>query len=289
MKDSPLVSIITPVFNGARYLELCIQSVLTQSYPDIEHVFVDGGSTDGTVAILTGYRGRYPDRIRFISEPDRGACDAWNKGFKLAKGDIFGWLGADDTYEPDAVLTIVEFFRSNPEAAFVCGTGNVINETGAVLWKYPVREFDLRDALNDCINYLPTPSAFYKRQVIEKVGPMDPAINACDFDFFIKAGKAFKIHRMEKVLSSFRIHRDSVSGSNGINRTYRQEHFRIIRRHGGRFLSLYGVRYFTLEAIDTLRPLLRPAYPFVYRMYDGSRRRIKLADRLLDKIFPRHV
>ena len=81
---NPLVSIITPVLNGIKYLETCIQSVLSQSYPYIEHIFIDGGSSDGSLDILTNYKAKYPDRIRFISEPDKGACDAWNKGLEMA-------------------------------------------------------------------------------------------------------------------------------------------------------------------------------------------------------------
>jgi len=286
IKDNPLVSVITPVFNSIKYLEICIQSVLSQSYPYIEHVFVDGGSSDGTLDLLASYRARYPDRIRFISEPDKGHGDAWNKGWKMAGGDVFGWLGSDDAYEPDAVMMIVEFFRSNPDAYFVHGNCNVINESGEVIRKIQARDFDLKVALSDSIHGA-TPSMFYKREVIEKVGAVDPAIIASDFDFCVKAVKSFKIYRIEKVLSNFRMHKHSTSGLEGINRIYRREHFRIIRRHGGRILSFYSIRYFTLEVVDWLRPVLGPVYPFAYNIYDGLRRRIKLIDVLLDKIFPR--
>src|SRR3972149_511511 len=123
-QDKPLVSIITMVLNGVKYLEECIQSVLTQNYPHIEHIFVDGGSTDGTVEILTKYQTKYPNRIRFISEPDKGPGDAWNKGIRMAKGEIFGFLGSDDVSEPGAIISVVEFFKSNPDAYFVFGECN---------------------------------------------------------------------------------------------------------------------------------------------------------------------
>jgi len=284
--NNPLVSVITPVFNGIKYLDICIKSVLSQSYPYIEHVFVDGGSTDGTLDLLASYKTRYTNRIRCVSEPDKSVCDAWNKGWKIAKGDIFGWLGTDDTYEQDTVMTVVEFFRANPDAYYLFGNCNVINERGEVIKKCPTKDFDLKDAFNDCIQ-LPTPSSFYKREVIAKVGPMDASINACDFDFNIKVGKVFQIYRIEKVLANFRIHKDSVSGSEGIDKIYRREHFMLIRRHGGRILSFYGMRYFTLEVVDWLRPVLGPIYPFAYNIYDALRRRIKLIDVLLGKIFPR--
>jgi len=84
--DNPPVSIITPVLNAIKYLEACIQSVLHQSYPHIEHIFVDGGLTDGTLEMLANYQAKYRDRITFISEPDKSAGEAWNKGFRIARG-----------------------------------------------------------------------------------------------------------------------------------------------------------------------------------------------------------
>lgn len=99
MNKGPLVSMITPVLNADKYLESCINSVLNQNYNNIEHVFVDAGSKDMTLDILRKYRQDYPKRIRFASGKDKGACDAWNKGWEIAAGDILGWLGADDVLE----------------------------------------------------------------------------------------------------------------------------------------------------------------------------------------------
>ena len=147
--DNPLVSIVTPVLNGVKYLEICIQSVLNQSYPYIEHIFVDGGSTDGTVDMLSSYQAKYPDRIRFISELDKGHGEAWNKGLRMAEGGILGWLGSDDTYELDAIRTVVEFFRANPEAYFVYGDCYFINEKGEIIRKRETRDFNLEEAIND--------------------------------------------------------------------------------------------------------------------------------------------
>ena len=224
--DKPLVSIITPVFDGIKYLEACIKSVLNQSYPHIEHIFVDGGSSDGTLELLSSYQARYPERIRFISEPDKGVGDAWNKGLRMARGEIFGWLGSDDISEPDAIQTVVEFFRANPDAYFVFGECNYINEKGEIIGKYLTRDFDLKIAINEA-NPIPCPSAFYRRKVIQKVGWFDT--RGSDLDYWIRVGKVFEIYQIETTLANFRHHKDSTSGSKEAYKMYSREIFIISR------------------------------------------------------------
>lgn len=214
--NNPLVSIITPALNGIKYLEQCIQSVLNQGYPYIEHIFVDGGSSDGTLDMLSSYQTKYPDRIRFVSEPDRGVGEALNRGLKMAKGGIFGWLDSDDVYEPDAIMTVVEFFKSNPGAYFVFGEGNIINEKGGIIRKHLTKDFDLKEVINDKCYILLT-SAFYRRGVIERVGLFNTLGN--DVDFWIRVGKVFQMHRIEKILSNWRLHKDSISISGETNKS----------------------------------------------------------------------
>src|SRR5579872_2866095 len=102
--QSPLVSIVTPCFNAARFIEETIESVLAQDYPLIDYVVIDGGSTDGTIEILR----RYEDRLHWHSARDNGQADAVNRGFAQARGDIFAFLNADDTYLPGAIARAVE-------------------------------------------------------------------------------------------------------------------------------------------------------------------------------------
>jgi len=263
--ESPLVSVVTMVLNGVRYLEPCIQSVLTQSYPYVEHIIVDGASTDGTVDVLSHYASCYPDRIRFISESDKGSGDAWNKGLRMAKGEILGWVGADDMYEPDAVESVVTFFQSNRDAYFVYGNLKYINEKGEVTGAYQAKDVVLEELINDhCA--VPTPAAFYKPKVIEAVGGFDDLGN--DLDFFIRVAKVFKMHRIEKVLSSYRIHeRSANSGSNiSIRLMWQREDCLVSRRHGGRFVSGYCKRYYKLLLVESLRQFLGPIYRYVPRV-----------------------
>jgi len=254
MIDNPLFSIVTPVLNGIRYLETCIQSVLNQSYPHIEHIFVDGGSTDGTLGMLSNYKTKYPDRIRFISESDRGVGEAVNKGFRMAKGQIFGWIDGDDIYEPDAIMAVVDFFRSNPDAYFVFGESTVINEAGEVIGKHPIKDFNLKEAI-DHRHYIVFCAAFYKREVIEKVGLLNTLGN--DLDFWIRVGKVFQMHRIKKTLSNWRLHKDSISVSKGADerRIVRRrflEDYLLCRQHGGSIFAPRCRRYFIFIILDSL-------------------------------------
>ncbi|MFC1862204.1 glycosyltransferase family 2 protein [Chloroflexota bacterium] len=271
MKENPLVSIITPVKNGIKYLETCLQSVLNQSYDNIEHIFVDGGSTDGSLEMLASYQSKYPDRIRFISEPDKGVGEAVNKGLKLAKGDIFGWIDSDDVYEPDAIKTVVEFFQANPDACFVFGNCNMLNEKGEVIACFRIKDFDLQEALNDR-HYLVFCATFYKREVIERVGGLNALGN--DLDFWLRIAKVFELHRIDKMLANWRLHGDSISTrqeerEDKIRKErYRQDYF-VSLRHGGSIFSLRSMRYYAMALapiIQGLRPVLGRYYPFINKV-----------------------
>jgi len=262
---NPLVSIITMVRNGIKYLEPCLQSVLLQTYPNIEHIIVDGASSDGTVEFLTGYAERHPERIRFISEPDKGSGDAWNKGIKMARGDILGWIGADDLYELDAVEAVVDFFRRTPEAFFVYGGLHHINEKGDVISTLPAEEVIPYELINShCV--VPTPSSFYRPEVIKEIGFFDELGN--DLDFFMKVIKKFKMYKLDKMLSSWRHNPGSVNtGSNWeIRLMWKREDCLVSRRHGAKFFSGYCKRYYMVLLYVRLRPILGPIYPLMKKI-----------------------
>ena len=265
MEFRPLVSVVSPVLNGRKYLEKCIESVLSQSYPHVEHVFVDGGSSDGTLDILTRYNQSYPQRVRFITGTDKSPEDALNKGLLLSKGDILGWLGADDTYTPDALRTVVEFFSLNPGASFVFGICDIVDQGDQLLGQMGTKDFDLEETLNDvCPTY--ASSAFYKREVIAQVGLFDTSFTPSDIDYWIRVAKVFRLYRIEKVLSKFRIHPGSIGGSKGIERKYAYIMYKVSRRHGGRMFSRRFKRYRIRPVVESLRPVFGPFYPWVKRL-----------------------
>jgi glycosyltransferase involved in cell wall biosynthesis len=254
-----MVCIITPVFNGMNYLDACIQSVLNQNYLYTEHIFIDGGSTDGTLELLASYIEKYPGRIVMISRPGIGPEKSWNIGLKHAKGDIIGWLGADDMFVPGAVFTIVDFFSTHPGACFVFGACETITETGELISTSIPRNFDLNEALNDMC-YIPTTSAFYRREVIDTIGYLDDSFHCCDFDYWIRAGKEFHLYRIDALLSRSRFHKNSTSGIIG-KRIYPKECYRISRKHGGALISGYCIKYMGSVVIESCRPVLGWLYP----------------------------
>src|SRR6266536_3219826 len=136
-----LISIVTPSYNQARYIENTIQSVLSQDYPQIEYLIMDGGSTDETPGIIKKYDGQL---AWWTSEKDEGQTDAINKGFARAKGDILAWINSDDTYEPGAVMAAAQYLQEHPNFGMVYGDCNYINESGRLIGKFKASQTNYR-------------------------------------------------------------------------------------------------------------------------------------------------
>jgi glycosyltransferase involved in cell wall biosynthesis len=163
--EKPLVSIITPSFNQARFLESAMLSVLSQDYPRIEYIVIDGGSTDGSQEIIR----RYGERLAYwISEPDRGQADGINKGLRKAQGEFVAWLNSDDLLMPRSVSDAVHALEENPEAGMVYGDGILIDDENRVLDWHRYRTYTLLDLL--CFEVLLQPTVFMRQSVLEHVG-----------------------------------------------------------------------------------------------------------------------
>jgi glycosyltransferase involved in cell wall biosynthesis len=227
--ELPLVTVVTPSLNQARFVEDAVRSVLAQDYSRIEHVVVDGGSTDGTLDILARY-----DHLRWISEPDAGQADALRKGLELARGQIFGWLNADDVYLPSAVRTAVEALRLSG-AGLVYGGYRVLHEGGESAFEIPAHAFDF-DMLLNAKNLVPQPSAFFTREAYEAVSGVDPRYHyAMDYDLWVRIARGFDVAVVDGILSGFRFQSESKSVT-AADRFY-PEMRTISRRNGGRFFS----------------------------------------------------
>jgi len=207
----PLVSIVTASYNSARYIEQAIRSVAAQDYPNIEHIIVDGGSTDGTLKILQ----RYDSRIDWISEHDSGQSDALNKGWGRARGHVLGWLDADNVYEPTAVREAVEALVRDPALGMVYAGVRDIDEAGRVVREYMPPEFTLTSfLLFHEFNFIPPSSVFMRREALERAGSLDTGLHyTMDFDLWLRIGLSARIGRAERFWSRFLLRDTSKTGS----------------------------------------------------------------------------
>lgn len=234
-----LVSIITPSFNQAPYLEATIRSVLEQDYPQIEYIIVDGGSTDGSVEIIQ----RYADRLAWwVSEKDRGQTDAINKGFARARGDVLAWINSDDTYNPGALREAVEFLSAHPEAGMVYGDASYIDENGKVIGRFPAAQTDYAKLRRGYV-HIPQQSSFFRAELWRKVGPLDPSFYfAMDYDLWVRLAGLAPLCYHPRLWANFRLH----SGAKTIAADDRcwPEMLRVHRRLGGGPLAPIVMKYY---------------------------------------------
>lgn len=248
MTSLPLVSIITPSFNQAQYLEATIQSVLGQDYPRIEYIIVDGGSTDGSAAVIKKYEGRL---AWWVSEQDKGQTDAINKGFNRANGEILAWLNSDDTYNPGAVSAAVKFLMDNPEIAMVYADCDFINEQGGVIGKFNSAQTD-HHRLREGYVHIPQQTMFFRAKYWKELGPLDPSFYfAMDYDLWTRISARAPIKYLRgQTWANFRIHNFGKTSS-ADDRCW-PEMLRVHYRDGGGFFSVIVAKYYLRKIIGPL-------------------------------------
>jgi glycosyltransferase involved in cell wall biosynthesis len=245
--DLPVVSIVTPSFNQARFLESTIRSVLQQGYPNIEYILVDGGSTDGSVDIIH----RYADRFAWwVSEKDGGQTDAINKGFARAKGDILAWLNSDDTYEPNAIAEAVESLRARPEVGLVYGDANFIDENGGIIGRFPAAQTDYR-RLRQGYVHIPQQASFWRADLWKQVGPLDPSFYfAMDYDLWVRLTAHAPVQYLPRLWANFRLH-DQGKTIAADARCW-PEMLRVHYRDGGSWFSIIQAKYYVRRAVEPI-------------------------------------
>ena len=204
MNEFPLVSIVTPSFNQAAYLEQTIRSVLGQDYPNLEYLIVDGGSTDGSIEIIK----RYADKLTWwVSEPDCGQTEALNKGFLHANGQILAWLNSDDTYQPGAVREAVDYLQNNPQVVLVYGDAYYIDEKGIVIGTFPAAQTDLPRLRRGYV-HIPQQASFFTATGWKAVAPLDQSFFfAMDYDLWVRLAQIGPIVYHPRPWANFRLHR----------------------------------------------------------------------------------
>lgn len=216
--ELPLVSIITPSFNQGEFIEKTILSVKNQNYIRIEHLIIDGGSTDKTIEIIKKYENTY--NMRWISEPDKGQADAIDKGFKMAKGAILTWLNSDDYYLHNKVVSkVIYYFNVNKSIHMVTGRGIYANEKGEFLKHIKFKKKLINSRYMKYADFIFQPSTFLKKEIVEKV-PLDRQyIYVFDWVFFLKIfDDGFNVLVVDDFWSAYRRHKKHKTGTNTAER-----------------------------------------------------------------------
>lgn len=228
MASDPLVSIVTPSFNQGDFIEDTIRSVLAQDYSPIEHIIVDGGSTDQTIQILS----RYDERVRWASEPDQGPADGCNKGFRYINGEILGYLNSDDVLLPHAVEILVQVFIAHPTVDVVYGDAFIIDEKNRVsqrIFSAPFFNPHLYVLGGFAIAQQAT---FWRRDAFEAVGGFNPKNKTCwDAELWVDMSlKGAKFKHINCFLAGFRHHSYSISISGRLASEYRRDSERLFEK-----------------------------------------------------------
>ena len=227
----PTLTVVTPCLNAAATLPATLASVRSQGYPGLEHVVVDGGSTDGTVELLGAVEG-----IRWISEPDRGLSHALNKGIAMARGEIVGELNADDVYEPGALAAVGAALRDRPDAVWLTGYCRIVDgegheiRRGVTAYKnWMLRRYSLGLYLTH--NFVSAPATFFRRAALEEAGGFDERYRiSVDYDLQLRIAHRHDPLVLRRYLASFRMVEGTLSMSGF--RTQFREHAEQARRHG---------------------------------------------------------
>ncbi len=206
------ISIVTPSFNQAPFIGEALDSVRGQNYQNVEHLVVDGESTDGTVAMLGGLSSRPGwGHLRWTSGADRGQSDALNQGFARASCDIVGWLNSDDRYLPGCFEQVAAAFARHPDVDVLYGDYRWIDEGGKAYRLRREIEFSRFVLLYHRVLYIPTTATFFRRRVFDEGNFLDERLHyALDFEFFVRlAQRAYRFRHLPALLADFRFQPNS--------------------------------------------------------------------------------
>ncbi|MGB9763596.1 MAG: glycosyltransferase family 2 protein [Minisyncoccia bacterium] len=222
----PKISIVTPSYNQAEFLERTILSVLNQNYPNLEYIIIDGGSTDGSVEIIKKYE-KYLSY--WVSEKDRGQAHALNKGFEKATGDLVGWQNSDDIYLPGAFRKVAEVYRNNPNYDVYFGNIYFIDEEDNIIRDLRFVKFSPFSLIYEG-TVLANQAVFLNKKIFKKYGYLDENYKfAMDYEFWVRIRYA-KFYFIREFLGSFRLHKEAKTSK--IKDIGMEEHNKVLIKYG---------------------------------------------------------
>jgi glycosyltransferase involved in cell wall biosynthesis len=229
MKSSLSISVVTPSFNQAGFIQEALESVRLQNYPGYEHLIIDGMSTDGTIELLRSLPvDKKCTNITWVAEQDSGQSEALNKGFRWAQGDIIGWLNSDDRYRLGCFEHVVKMFEENPEIDVLYGDYRVIDESGRLIQVRPEIQFSKFVLFYHRVLYIPTTATFFRRRVFDDGNWLNEDLQyVMDLEFFIRlAANGYCFRHLPEILADFRLQPASKTCRNPDRQ--RREHKQVI-------------------------------------------------------------
>jgi glycosyltransferase involved in cell wall biosynthesis len=229
----PKITIVTPSLNQGQFIDATIRSVLSQGYPNLEYIIMDGGSTDNTLDVLRSHT----DQVKWFSEKDEGQTHAINKGLYMARGEILAYLNADDLLLPGTLYKVAEVFMKNRDAAWVTGRCRIIDENDLETRKLITIYKNLllrlhHPSLLFITDYVSQPATFWCANVFKELGPLDENLHyAMDYEYWLRLNAKFPLVVLPDYLAAFRVHRQSKNINAGHGSIYIAEEKDIIQRY----------------------------------------------------------
>jgi glycosyltransferase involved in cell wall biosynthesis len=250
----PKITVVTPSYNQAQFLERTILSVINQNYPNLEFMIIDGGSTDGSAEIIKKYENYL---AYWVTEKDAGQTDAINKGWRRASGQIIAYLNSDDTYTPNAMKKVAAYFEQHPNVDAVYGVCNLIDENDKVINIWEPAEFSLKALLRCGISTIPQQTVFFRRKILDEIGFLDISLrHAMDYEYWIRIGQKFNFQKIPYTLANFRI--QSKSKTSLESHTQWQESCRIRAKYLDESKLRWAFGYYTYKLRRIWPKFIRP-------------------------------
>lgn len=253
-KNLPKISIITPSFNQGQFIEQTILSVLSQNYPNLEYIVMDGGSKDNTLGILK----KYQKHITWFSRKDKGQSDALNKGFKIATGEILAYINSDDYLEKDSLIKVADFFLKNPKAGWVTGKCKIVDIHGQEIRKIITQykniflKYRRQYHVFQIIQFVSQPATFWRRDVFKDIGFFDESLYYdMDYDYWLRIWQKYPLFFIDMYLASYRIHHSSKGGDSP-EKQFKVEH-EVVSRYTNSKITLFLHRLHVFLALTFYR------------------------------------